>query len=1002
MDLTGSITGTVKDYDDGGLISNCQITMSPGGLSKNTGTDGQFEFEDVSPGIYSLTFKKSGYEDETKSVSVIAGKISSLPVTLKALKANMAVSESKLEFGASVTTKSFTVSNTGKGNLEWNVVKNADWLTCTPVEGTVSPSQSATLVVTVDRQGLERGNYEDNLVVASNVGGTVVLVSMSVALVELSVTPAALDFGDSESSLSVSMKNPSGRTLKYTVSASNDWITVSKSKGSITTEDSFKVVVSRSGLNAGDYDGNVIIGIDGEEVSIPVKMTVAEKIKPTVSIEEIYDITTTGVKVKATVKSVGSAKITRYGVCWSKSPEPTIEDRFSNFGDCVEPKSFESTILELDSETRYYVRAYAENAAGLTYSEHSLSFTTSAKPAIPSVSTIAIDDLTTTSVTATGRISSLGNVAKVTGYGHVWGTSPQPTLSSCAHSSLGETASVKEFSSDVTSLSAGTKYYIRAYATNSEGTAYGEDISFTTKDYESPSVTTGQPSNVKKNSFSVTGEISSTGGLPLSDYGHCWSTSPNPTVSDSKTSFGSRSSSGSYSSEVSGLAAGTTYYVRAYAVNSKGTGYSGQIAVSTPESTTDRWDGNIASSFAGGSGTSVDPYIIETGGQLVLMKNYSNKCFQLANNIDLNNNSWPSFDFSGTFDGNRYTISNLKVSKTGNNLGFFADCKGTVKNLIINGVNIKSGTSYNVGAIAGSCSNGTIKNCSVILNGDSKILGNNNVGGVVGFIDETGTVSECSVSAPSAGNVILGSQLVGGIAGGRHPNYSSDKTFIEKCHVNAMIYGEAYVGGILGGVSYTGKTYITSCSFKGFVSGDSCVGGIFGGEQGYGSATAVIKGCKSDATIEAADCAGGIYGYSSNEEMEVYGCYAAGVLKCSNSTAKWLGGIGGHSDSYMDDQIELSYSTVTSDHSNFGGLGGYYDGTDILRAKDCAAVMTNLPADKNGKLTNCSTECTDITDFLRSCYSEYAEYYNFNNTWTWTGVINGKTVSVSCPKLAWE
>ncbi len=1003
VDLTGSITGTVKDYDNGQLIPNCQVSMTPGGKSLTTGNDGQFEFEGVEPGSYTLSFKKSGYEDASSNVSVVAGKTQNVQLTLRALSAVISVSETKLDFGSTTATMSFTVSNTGKGNLEWSLSENADWLSCSPTSGTVLPSKSETVVATVNRTGKDKGNYKDNIIVSSNVGNATVSVSMSVSPIELTLSPSSLDFGAEESTKGVSMTNPSGRTLKYTITSSNDWLSVSKSSGSITTADSFNAIVSRSGLSAGDYDGNIIIKVEETEISIPVKMKVAQKEKPSVSIEEVNSITAYGATVKATVKSVGSSKVTRYGVCWSKNSTPTVDDHISNLGDCTGAKSYESTLSELDSETKYYVRAYAENAEGLVYSDRTLSFTTSAKPTIPAVSTISADNVTATSATATGRITSLGNVAKITEHGHVWATSPQPTLSNCVHTSLGEATSAKEFSSDVTGLSAGTKYYIRAYATNSEGTAYGDDVTFTTKDYEAPSVSIGKASDIQKNSFSVSGEIKSTGGISLSDYGHCWSTSQNPTTSDSRTSLGSRSAEGSFSSDVTNLAEGTTYYVRAYAVNAKGTSYSDQIAVTTAEGSTDKWDGSKASSFAGGSGTSADPYRIETGAQLVLIKDYSDKYFILKNNINLDNRSWPSISFSGVLNGDGYVISNLKVSRSEANLGLFSTLYGTVKKLTVKGVDIQAGSSDSVGAIAGSLrGNGFITDCSVILNSQSKILGNEMVGGIAGSLyggENDSTVSGCKVTSTSSENVISGASLVGGIVG--YIDQSSHKLNIVDCHVNANIYGGSYTGGICGALEPSGySAQIKECSYKGTISGESVIGGIYGGVYNVtsGDEDFYILGCKTDVTVNVSeDKAGGIYG-STLGGIRVRGCYATGTVNCEKSSARYLGGIGGYTDSDYSDQAELCYSVMTSSHSGFSGLSGYRSGYSEIRAKDCASITS----DKSGKLTNCNTSCTDITDFLRSCYSSYAEYYDFDSTWTWTGKVNGKKTSVSCPKQSWE
>ena len=64
--------------------------------------------------------------------------------------------------------------------------------------------------------------------------------------------------------------------------------------------------------------------------------------------------------------------------------------------------------------------------------------------------------------------------------------------------------------------------------------------------------------------------------------------------------------------------------------------------------------------------------------------------------------------------------------------------------------------------------------------------------------------------------------------------------------------------------------------------------------------------------------------------------------------------------------------------------------------KDCATTASN------GSGSNTATNCTNITEHLKGCYSKYATYWDFNNTWTWSGKVNGKTTNVSCPRLAWE
>jgi len=127
----------------------------------------------------------------------------------------------------------------------------------------------------------------------------------------------------------------------------------------------------------------------------------------------------------------------------------------------------------------------------------------------------------------------------------------------------------------MTGLLANTLYHYRAYAVNASGTGYGEDRTFTTDPSGVPIVTTQTTINVEGSTATGRGTIEDEGSDSVTEHGHCWSTSPNPTTADSKTTKGAGSGSypQSFTSDITGLTAGTTYYIRAYATNSYGTGY---------------------------------------------------------------------------------------------------------------------------------------------------------------------------------------------------------------------------------------------------------------------------------------------------------------------------------------------------------------------------------------------------------------------------------------------
>ena len=312
----------------------------------------------------------------------------------------------------------------------------------------------------------------------------------------------------------------------------------------------------------------------GEEVSFT---TLQENVvvKPMVTTLEIAGLSQTTAVAGGNVTSDGGAEVTARGVCWSTSQEPTVEGEHTTDG--AGTGEYQSNLSGLTANTTYYVRAYATNSEGTAYGEE-ISFTTLEEHIVvePTVVTVSVSEVTETTAVTGGNVTSDGG-GEVSARGVCWSTSQEPTVEG-SHTTDG--TGTGEFVSNLTDLNDNTTYYVRAYATNEQGTSYGEQMSFTTvKHIDLPEVTTVEPTEIAITSAKTGGNVTSDGGSEVTAKGVCWSTSQNPTLSDSFSTDGI--GLGEYLSIINGLTINTTYYVRAYATNEAGTAYGEEFSFTT-------------------------------------------------------------------------------------------------------------------------------------------------------------------------------------------------------------------------------------------------------------------------------------------------------------------------------------------------------------------------------------------------------------------------------------
>lgn len=344
----------------------------------------------------------------------------------------------------------------------------------------------------------------------------------------------------------------------------------------------------------------------------------------------------------------------------------------------------------------------------------------------------------------------------------------------------------------------------------------------------------------------------------------------------------------------------TTDFNKQYWVTKLMDGTASSITVSG-----DLWNGNIASGFQSGSGTSGDPYMIQTGSQLAYLAaqvnfgatTYEGVYFKLANDLNLNDQVWTpiggvknsqgvaTYQFKGIFDGNDKTIKGLNVQWATDYAGLFGFNLGTIKNLtVVGAVNV---------APAGSITEGVA----------------DYVGGVCGF--NAGTITRVISKVTITANK---SNSIGGIAG-----FNTSGKFIG--YLNGADT-QCSVPGAIGS--------ITECGNTGAIVGMKKIGGITGENAG------TVSKCYNTADIlstysGSGNGYGGIVGRNGNnntayETATVANCYNTGTIgPYSGSDSRWYAGISGFSNIYASIINCYTIGTIKAGYKDYYPISARMD-----------------------------------------------------------------------------
>ena len=193
---------------------------------------------------------------------------------------------------------------------------------------------------------------------------------------------------------------------------------------------------------------------------------------PTVTTQAVSSIAATTATGNGNITDLGSPDPIAHGVCYNTTGSPTVADSTTDEGAAATTGAFTSSMTSLSINTKYYVKAYAANAVDTSYGSE-VNFTTLG---IPTIITQTCESVLGAAATGRGDITVIGNPTP-TAHGHCWKTSADPTTGDDVVDN-GAASVIGTFTSAITGLTPGTGYYTRAFATNTEGTVYGDNVYF--------------------------------------------------------------------------------------------------------------------------------------------------------------------------------------------------------------------------------------------------------------------------------------------------------------------------------------------------------------------------------------------------------------------------------------------------------------------------------------------------------------------------------------------
>ncbi len=597
-ETSGSIAGIVADKATGEPVPTVRLTLSPGGASAVTGSDGSFTFRNLETGNYSVSYSKEGYRDGTDNVILKKGQNSDVHILIERIPAVITADKEILEFGenSGVTSLSFNIVNSSYKPLKWNIDCTCLWISKGGIkpstEGTLNYGKTATIIVEINRDELKPGYNETYLVIYSEDGSAEVKITAigSEKWMPALVVSEATEVGSGSANLNGEIKDNGvpeyfergfvfGLTSNPTVE-NNQTVTSPKTEESVfachidnlTLGKTYYVKSYAKNLSK----GKEVITYSSNEITFTT-----HALAPVVTILDATELNVSNctATLNAKVENAGDPVYTEKGFVYSENTLPTIYDQKI----CVEGHDigpYIAPIKNLPLNKTIYIRGFIKQNGITYYSAEAKHFSLISEHPVSEMISVSETGYSAKRAKFVGNIISLGTPA-FSARGFVYGFNSNPTIENDYYVTVTGKETGK-FSFNVSELYQNQRYFIRVFTEQMGEYHYSSnELSFILMPRPAA---VGQTivTEIELQSAKATAVIDDAGDPHYTEKGFVYNTSGNPDISNcSGKVIANNFDEDAFSARLYSLSANTTYYLRAYLKQNDNICYGAEVSFTT-------------------------------------------------------------------------------------------------------------------------------------------------------------------------------------------------------------------------------------------------------------------------------------------------------------------------------------------------------------------------------------------------------------------------------------